>query len=82
MWFCFYYEPSATCGGLIVLNMPHLSGFGSFGVIRDEFSIFHFFLFVIFVAINYIPVFHYFGCTETRNSGFSHKFDIGKQYLS
>ena len=57
----------------------HLSGFGSFDVIPDEFV--NFFLFVIFLARNCSLVFDHVGCTEARNSGFSHKFDITKQYF-
>ena len=31
MWLClYYYEPSATCSGLLFVNMLHLSGLASF----------------------------------------------------
>lgn len=90
MWvWLYYYEPSATCDGLLVVNMLHLSGLVSFDFIWDVvFKLYYFFLAVIFVTKNYWLVFDYFGCPETRNSVFfffvqlNHKFDIGKQYLS
>ena len=72
MWvWLYYYEPSATCDGLLVVNMLHLSGLVSFDFIWDVvFKLYYFFLAVIFVTKNYWLVFDYFGCPETRNSVF------------